>query len=103
MNELAKLVNVFNDGEELTARWDGKDYTLGSEPVIIARGVAEHWKGVHAGAQLRVEEVTPEQIEAITPVNPLIDNDRGQAFAGLQKPEKPAKPPRGKPQGKSDK
>lgn len=78
-----KNIYLINDGEPITALWDGKEYELGKEPVEVRRGVAEHWISVH-GEQLRIEELPAEIIEQRKPSNPLEDNNRGQAFAGLK-------------------
>lgn len=80
---LDKNIHLYNDGEPLTAMWDGKEYELGKEPLEVRRGIAEHWIGVH-GEQLRIEELPAEVIEQRTPANPLEDNNRGAAFADLK-------------------
>ena len=79
-----KHIHLYNDGEPITAMWDGKEYELGKEPVEVRRGIAEHWIGVY-GEQLRIEDIPAEVIEQRKPVNPLEENNRGQAFAGLKK------------------
>jgi hypothetical protein len=83
--ELGTLVYVYNDAKEpLTARWDGKDYTLTTEPTRVQYGVVEHWNKVHK-VQLRVETVPPEEIAVKPIVNPLEDNDRGEAFSAIKR------------------
>lgn len=80
-----KHVHVYSDNPAL-ARWDGKEYRLGSEPVEVKRGIAEHWKGVHKG--IHIKELPAEVIEQRVPENPLEQNNRGTAFAELKKGKK---------------
>lgn len=85
MNDLAKHVYVYSDNP-VTARWDGKEYFLGSEPVEVPKGVAIHWK--ERIKWIRYEEIPPEVIEQRIPENPLEENDRGEAFAELKRKKK---------------
>lgn len=85
MSDLAKHVHVYSDNP-IIARWDGKEYRLGSEPVEVPLGVAIHWQGVHKG--IRYEDIPPEVIEQRIPENPLEENDRGEAFAELKRKKK---------------
>lgn len=87
MDNLSQNIYLYNDAAEaFTGRWDGVDYTIEREPLEIARGVAEHWQRAHKDAQLRIEDVPEEVIEKRAVKNPLEDNDRGTAFAGLKRP-----------------
>jgi hypothetical protein len=79
---LDKNVLVFSD-DPCTAIWNSKEYELGTEPVEVKRGIAEHWLGLHP--DIRIEEISAEVIEQRTPVNPLEQNNRGAAFADLKK------------------
>ncbi|MCI3922434.1 hypothetical protein MO973_19565 [Paenibacillus sp. TRM 82003] len=83
------LVYVYNDAQEpLTARWDGKDYTLCSDPVRVLYGVVEHWRKAHK-VELRAETIPADEIAVKPIVNPLEENDRGEAFATIKRGRKP--------------
>lgn len=88
MNDLAKVVYLYNDSEPFSAKWDGKEYTLSKDPTEIQLGVAQHWQNRFKGAALRIEEIPTAEIERRRPTNPLEDNDRGEAFAGVRKRRK---------------
>jgi len=84
--DLAKMIYLYNDSAPITAKWDGKEYELTSNPVEVQLGIAEHWVKRFPNAQLRIEDVPTEVIEKRKPVNPLESNDRGTAFAELKRP-----------------
>lgn len=71
--------------ESFTARWDGINYEIGKQPVEVELGVLEHWQKTHKGMEFTVKELTQEEIESRQPVNPLEENDRGQAFSTLKR------------------
>lgn len=85
MQDLEQKVMVYNESEDITVRWDGREYDLSGDPITIERGIAEHWQARHPEVQLRIEELSAAEIERRTPVNPLEVNDRGEAFAGLKR------------------
>lgn len=82
-------IYLYNDDKTpFEARWDGKDYVIDKEPIEIEQGIAEHWSNLYPAANLRIEEVPQEVIEKRQPLNPLEDNNRGEAFAALKKPQR---------------
>lgn len=84
--ELARIVHVTADK---TIRWDGKDIDL-STGRELPYGVLLHYQGTDPDITFTVKEVTPSEIAAREIVNPLEENDRGEAFAGLKKRGRPA-------------
>lgn len=89
--DLAKEIYLFNDDKHpFEARWDGQDYRIEKQPIVVKLGVALHWQGTRKDSNLRIEEVPAEEIAKRIPANPLEENNRGEAFAGLKRTRKRA-------------
>lgn len=72
----------------IVGRWDGKDVDL-TEGLTIKVGLLQHFQNVHKGIEFQVEDVKPSVRDSKEIVNPLEENDRGEAFAALKKPKEP--------------
>lgn len=79
--ELARIVHVT---AEFTAKWDGKDFDM-SKGITVPYGVVLHYQILHPDIEFMTTEVTPKETPVREIVNPLEENDRGEAFAGLKK------------------
>lgn len=69
------------------AFWDGVEYELGETPVKVKRGTAELW-GNRKDVILTLVDVPEEARESRPIINPLDNNERGEAFSGLVGPIK---------------
>jgi len=72
----------------ITAQWDGKEYDL-SKPVKLIYGIVYHWQQSYPDVEFSVSDVPKSEIAARQVMNPLEDNDRGEAFASLKRVRKP--------------
>lgn len=70
---------------DISATWDGVDHDL-SEGIVIQYGVVELWKKINPNVAFTVSEVASEDFTPNKPIiNPLEENDRGEAFSGLKR------------------
>lgn len=90
--DLSRMIHLYNDDTEtFNGQWDGQVVTIESgEYSEMQAGIAEHFIGRNPETQLRVEEVASETIEPRSPVNPLEQTDRGEAFAAVKRRKKEA-------------
>jgi hypothetical protein len=87
---LERMIHLYNDDNEtFTGRWDGRNIEIESGSYAeVQAGIAEHFISRHPDAKLRVEEIAGAAIEPRTPVNPLEQSDRGEAFAAVRRRKK---------------
>lgn len=71
----------------ITARWGGVDYDL-TTPKKLTYGVVHHWEQTIPDVEFKISAVPAAEIASRDIVNPLEDNDRGEAFAGLKRGRK---------------
>lgn len=80
--ELSKEVYITSP-QPLTLLWDSVEHEVGDKPIVIKRGVAEHWRGL--GYEINVSDVPMAEIEKRKIVNPLDAESKGEAFQGIKK------------------
>lgn len=86
---LERIVKLFNDGKQVTVKWNGKEYKINKgDSVEIQAGVAEYWR--EKNPKLRIEEIKPKEPPQRDPERPLSDTGRGTAFAELKGDESSA-------------
>lgn len=79
--ELARTVNV---AANVTAMFGGKEYDL-SKGVNVPYGMVYHWENSHKDVIFTYEDVKDTPLPPRDRENPLEENDRGEAFAGLKR------------------
>lgn len=74
--------------EPFTAHWDGKEYNLSPDKdTRLKRGIVYHWQEVH-GVEFTMKDIPKSELFSKEIINPLEENDRGEAFASLKRPRK---------------
>lgn len=77
------IVELHNKGSQFVSKWDGKEVKINKgKHIEVTYGLAMHFK--EQDADLEIKEIEPEPIEKREPVNPLTENNRGEAFEGLE-------------------
>lgn len=71
---------------DFTGHWDGKELDF-SKGITVQRGIVHHYE--KQGIQFELSDVPKQERDARAIVNPLEENDRGEAFAGLKRKPKP--------------
>lgn len=88
--DLSRTIHLYNDGKEtFNGRWDGEDITI--EPGAYSElqaGVAGHFIDKNPNTTFRIEELQHASTEPRTPVNPLEQTNRGEAFSAVKRRKK---------------
>jgi hypothetical protein len=79
------VIELHNNGaKKFESMWDSKPFTIAKgKHVEVVKGLADHFINLYPKAGLEIKEMESEPIEPREPVNPLTDNNRGNAFEGI--------------------
>lgn len=82
MAKLDELVELHNNGKQFKSMWDGKEVKINKgDSIQVVRGLAEHF--LEQSDELEIKEIEKEEPEKREPINPLTENNRGEAFGDL--------------------
>jgi hypothetical protein len=81
--KIDELVELHNNGKQFKSMWDGKEVKINKgDSIQVVRGLALHF--LEQSDQLEIQEIEKEVPQKREPVNPLTENNRGEAFEELE-------------------